>query len=78
VREGQRAVVSSPGLGCELGGVVERVGRRVFKNDVLHVDPRADTDLRVFEVRVRLDEPSLPARMIFHQVDVAIDVEDSP
>jgi HlyD family secretion protein len=74
VRVGQRGRVTSPALPRELSGVVERVGRRIYKNDVLHVDPRADSDYRVVEVRLRLDEPDPAAHFIFLQVDVRIDV----
>jgi HlyD family secretion protein len=74
VRVGQRGRVTSPALSADLSGVVERVGRRIYKNDVLHVDPRADSDYRVVEVRLRLEEPAAAARFIFLQVDVRIDV----
>ena len=44
----------------------------IYKNDVLSVDPTADTDTRIVEVRVRLDS-ALPATRFVHlQVDVVI------
>jgi len=76
VRQGQRATASSPALGQPLTGTVERIGLRIYKNDVLNVDPCADTDSRVVEVRIRLDDPAPAARMIFLQVDVSIDLAD--
>jgi HlyD family secretion protein len=74
VRPGQRATISSPALGRELEGVVERVGSIIYKNDVLGLDPTAKTDSRVVEVRIRLQEHELASRFNHLQVDVAIAV----
>ncbi len=74
VRIGQRATVSSPALGRDLTGKVERIGLRIFKNDVLDVDPKADTDSRVMEVRIRLDDTELSGKFNLLQVDVCIQV----
>jgi HlyD family secretion protein len=75
VRNNQLATVNSPALGRELTGKVERVGLRIFKNDVLDVDPRADSDSRVVEVRIRLDDSELAAHFNLLQVDVCIDLQ---
>ena len=45
---------------------------RIFKNDVLSIDPRADTDSRVVETRVRLEDPATAARLIYLQVTIVI------
>ncbi len=75
---GQSATVSCPSLGPPIRGTVVRVGRLIFKNDVLSVDPAADADARVVEVRIRLDEPRRVAGLTNLQVDVLIDVENGP
>ena len=72
VRVGQPATVRSPALAEELRGRVERVGSMVFKNDVLGIDPTADKDSRVVEVRVRLDDSGLARDLIHLQVEVEI------
>ncbi|HWG45289.1 MAG TPA: efflux RND transporter periplasmic adaptor subunit [Gemmataceae bacterium] len=77
VRPGQRAKVTSPALTEALGGTVEKVGRIIFKNDVLSVDPAAAADARVVEVWIRLDPSDTAARLINLQVDVLIDLGDA-
>lgn len=74
VRPGQRAQITSPALLEALGGTVERVGRMISKNDVLHVDPTSAADARVIEVWIRLDPSDTAARLINLQVDVLIDL----
>ena len=73
VHLGQRAVVTSPALAQPLRGKVVEVGRMVYKNDVLNVDPAARTDARVVEVRVALDDGTAVAQLTNMTVDVAID-----
>ena len=70
VRVGQRARVSSPAFERALAGSVERIGLRIGRLDVLGTDPVADTDARVVEVEVQLDEPEPAARFTNLRVDV--------
>jgi HlyD family secretion protein len=72
VSVGQRARVSSPALGRELEGTVERIGLEIGKRDVLSTDPVADADARVVEVQIRLLEPELAASLTNLRVDVVI------
>jgi HlyD family secretion protein len=72
VRIGQTATVSSPALDVELSGTVERIGWMIHKNDVLDVDPAAETDARIVEVRIRLEDSAAAARFVNLQVDVEI------
>jgi HlyD family secretion protein len=74
VRVGQSALVSSPSLERPLEGTVVQVGLMIHKNDVLSVDPAADADARVVEVRVKLNEPERAAGLTYLQVDVLINV----
>jgi HlyD family secretion protein len=73
VAVGQRARVYSPALPRELAGVVERIGKKVGKLDLLDTDPVARTDARVVEVRIKLDESGGVAGLSNLQVDVTIE-----
>lgn len=73
VRVGQRARVLSPALPGQLGGVVERVGLKIGKKDVLGTDPVADSDARVVEVWIRLENPQQTARLTNLRVDVVLE-----
>ena len=72
VQPGQQAHIYSAALPKVVGGVVERVGRTIAKNDILNVDPAADADARVVEVWVRLESAELAGRLTNLQVDVVI------
>jgi HlyD family secretion protein len=72
VKEGQKAKVTSTAFEGEIGGVVEQVGWKVGRNDVLHVDPAANADLRVVEVKIRLDDAQKTANLIYLQANVLI------
>jgi HlyD family secretion protein len=75
VRLGQSATVTSPSLPRDVTGKVVQIGRLIFKNDVLDVDPAADVDARVVEVRIELDDGGLVENLTNMTVDVVIDVE---
>jgi len=72
VQRGQRATISSGAFSGELTGVVEQIGMLIRKNDVLNTDPAADTDVRVVEVKVRLDDSRPVAGLTNLQVKVKI------
>ena len=72
VRLGQKASITSPALPRVLTGVVNRVGALIYKEDVLHVDPTADADARLVEVRIRLADAAPTAGLTNLQVDVRI------
>jgi HlyD family secretion protein len=74
VRPGQRAKITSisnafPG---DITGTVEHIGLQIRKNDVLNTDPVADTDARVVEVKVRLDDSKPVATLTNSKVSVRI------
>jgi HlyD family secretion protein len=73
VRVGQRAQVRSPALARALSGTVERVGRKVGKNDVLQTDPVSNADARVVEVEILLDDPEPAAALTNLRVDVLLE-----
>lgn len=72
IRRGQRAIVTSPAFPDKLSGTVEQVGLKIGKKDVLDTDPAADTDARVVEVKVRLDDSRPVTSLTNLQVNVAI------
>jgi HlyD family secretion protein len=72
IHVGQRATVTMA-AGPPLSGVVERVGLKVGKMDVLGTDPVAKTDARVVEVEVRLDDSGRVRNVTNMQVMVSID-----
>ena len=56
IRIGQSAQAKLTGSTISIAGKVEEVGLIVGRKDVLNNDPVSDTDARVVEVRVRLNE----------------------
>ena len=75
VRTGQKATIRSPALPRELTGNVIRVGVQIYKNDILDVDPAADADARVVEVRIRLDDSDVVSGLSNLQVVVEIHLD---
>jgi len=76
VRLGASAEVSSSALSKPLTGIVDRVGTSVFKRQVRSLDPQADADARVVQVRIRLNDSEEAARFVDLQVDVLINAEE--
>ncbi len=76
VQVGQRAEATSSALAAPLSGTVIRVGSMIYKNDILNVDPAADADARVVEVRIRLDDSKRVSQLTNLQVDVLISTEE--
>ena len=60
-----------------LSGEVTSIGRTVARNSVFELNPAADADHRVLEVRIRLDPDPLAARYINMQVNVAIPLNEA-
>ena len=76
VKLGQRAQIESAALLRPLTGRVVDIGRIIFKNDVLNVDPAADADSRIVEVRIELEPDPLVSRLTNLTVDAVIVVSD--
>jgi HlyD family secretion protein len=51
-------VVVSDAIGSDLKGTVSEIGQKVLRQNVVNTDPTANTDSRVMEVRIRLDNAS--------------------
>jgi len=73
VKAGQPVEITSPALSRPLQGRVALVGLKIDKKDVLDTDPAADTDARVVEVTVLLENGEPVANLTNLQVNVAID-----
>jgi HlyD family secretion protein len=76
LRLGQTATVTSRALGTSLTGKVTQIGRMVAKNNVFDIDPGAEADRRVVEVKIALNNSAPAASFVHHQVEVSINVED--
>ncbi len=74
VRVGQRVTVNSQALNEPVQGMVEEIGELIYKNDVLDLDPRADKDTRIVEVRVKLDNSEAVSHLTQLEVSVRIDL----
>jgi HlyD family secretion protein len=72
IRVGQKARLRSAALARDVTGVVATIGRTIHRTTVLDVDPAADTDSRVVEVRIKLDESEPLASLTNLQVRIDI------
>jgi HlyD family secretion protein len=73
VRVGQRARVRSAVLPKELTGTVERIAMQIGRKSIMEDSPSADRDVRVVEVKVKLDDSALAAHFTKLQVEVRFD-----
>jgi HlyD family secretion protein len=74
VKVGQKATITSEVIKGEISGKVERIGLRIAKNDILGTDPAAKTDVRVIEVRIKLDNSAKVSSLTNLQVKVKIQI----
>lgn len=77
VRVGQKAMITSTTFPGKLQGTVRQVGWQVDKQSIFSINPNSDTDRRVIEVKISIDNPSDShkiSRLTNLQVDVAIQI----
>ncbi|MEO1375612.1 MAG: ABC exporter membrane fusion protein [Cyanobacteria bacterium J06635_10] len=77
VRLGQKAFISSTAFPRKLKGTVSEIGLQVDRQRILNINPGADTDRRIVEVKIRIDEledNKLVMSLTNLQVDVAIQI----
>lgn len=77
VRLGQKAIITSTAFSKKLSGTVSEIGLLVDRQSILSINPGADTDRRVIQVKIHLDNPAdsqLIAGLTNLQVDVAIQI----
>ena len=55
-----------------VAGKVSRIGTMVARNQLANLDPRALQDRRVVKVTIRLDEPTLAAKLVNMEVEAVI------
>lgn len=75
VRLGQRATITSDAFTGKLQGTVDQIGWQVGKKDVLSTDPAAATDVRVVEVKIRLDPASSQRVAGLTNLQVTVEIE---
>lgn len=73
IKVGQTATIESEAFEGLITGKVDRIGLRIAKNDVLGTDPAAKTDVRVIEVKIKLDDSKKVAGLTNLQVRVKIE-----
>ncbi|NJR54309.1 MAG: HlyD family efflux transporter periplasmic adaptor subunit [Acaryochloris sp. CRU_2_0] len=76
IQIGQLAKISSPAFKGEISGTVDKIGLKIGKNDVVGTDPAANTDTRVIEVKIRLQNSIAVSGLTNLQVDVAIEPQE--
>lgn len=77
VKIGQKATITSTAFSGKIEGTVSDIGLQVERQSILSVNPSADTDRRVIEVKIRIDNPADSQRVASLtnlQVDVAIHI----
>lgn len=72
ISTGNRAIIKSDAFQGELSGKVERIGAQVRKNAVTSSDPADKQDVRVVEVKIRLDDSKPVQSLTNLQVKVSI------
>lgn len=77
VRLGQKAVITSTAFPGKIQGTVSEIGLQVDRQNILSVNPTAETDRRVVQVKIQIDQPADSKRVASLtnlQVDVAIKI----
>ncbi|WP_017317842.1 ABC exporter membrane fusion protein [Mastigocladopsis repens] len=77
VRVGQKATITSTAFPRKIKGTVSEIGLQVDRQNILSVNPTSDTDRRIIEVKIRINDPADSQRvagLTNLQVDVAIHI----
>ncbi|MBW4627485.1 MAG: HlyD family efflux transporter periplasmic adaptor subunit [Brasilonema octagenarum HA4186-MV1] len=80
VRIGQKATITSTAFSKKIKGTVSEIGLQVDRQNILSVNPAADTDRRIIQVKIRIDDPADSQRvagLTNLQVDVAIHIQST-
>jgi HlyD family secretion protein len=75
VKPGQKVQVASDSLAGELQGTVDWIGWQVQRQNVINSDPSSNTDSRIIEVRVKLDEASSQKAAQFTNLQIKAVIE---
>ncbi|MEM7726442.1 MAG: ABC exporter membrane fusion protein [Cyanobacteria bacterium P01_A01_bin.45] len=77
VEVGQQATISSSAFSGKVNGTVSKIGLKVDQQNILSVDPTADTNHRVIPVKIRVnssEDSQKLSKLTNLQVDVAIKI----
>ncbi len=74
IKVGQTATIISEAFEGEITGKVDSLGLRIAKNDVLGTDPAAKTDVRIIEVKIKLDDSKKVSGLTNLQVRVKVEI----
>ncbi|WP_016950933.1 ABC exporter membrane fusion protein [Anabaena sp. PCC 7108] len=77
VRVGQKVTITSATFPDKLQGTVQEIGWQVEKQSIFSINPNSDTDRRIIEVKIGIDNPAdntKVARLTNLQVDVSIQI----
>ena len=75
VKTGQAVEVSSDALPKPLTGTVERISAKVRRQNIINTDPSENTDARVVEVHIKLDDNSSQQAAQFTNLQVNVAVQ---
>ena len=74
IKVGQKATIESEAFEGDITGKVDRIGLRIAKNDVLGTDPAAKTDVRIIEIKIKLDDSTKVSGLTNLQVRVKVEM----
>ncbi|MEA5514988.1 ABC exporter membrane fusion protein [Nodularia sp. UHCC 0506] len=75
VKIGQKATITSNAFSGKIEGTVSKIGWQIDRQSIFSLNPAADTDRRIVEVKISISDPAdsqRVARLTNLQVDVAI------
>lgn len=78
IQKGQSAIISSNAFSGQLTGKVKLIGQQVKRQAILDVNPLANTDFRVVEVKVELDSESSRKVANFSNLQVQVVIKVMP
>ncbi|WP_204104344.1 MULTISPECIES: ABC exporter membrane fusion protein [Spirulina sp. CCY15215] len=73
IRPGQKAIITSGIFPRELSGIVEAIGSQIGKRDILSNDPTLDIDVRIIEVKIRLEPED--SQQVSHFINSQVEVK---
>jgi len=75
IQPGQKVKIKSDTLSGELGGTVDFIDLQLRRQNVINTDPTTNTDNRIVEVHVKLDEASTEKASRFTNLQVTAAIE---
>jgi HlyD family secretion protein len=78
IQKGQSAIISSNAFSGQLTGTVKLIGQQVKKQAILDINPLANTDFRVVEVKVELDPESSRKVANLSNLQVQVVIKTTP